>query len=88
MDIRQAHMLVEYVFNRPKGEPKQELGGVMNTLALLAQTEGMNMWEEAEIELTRCWDNIEKIKTKNKTKPRLNQDPNGADMILAKDMKS
>ena len=32
----EAHQLVDYVFNRPIGEPFQELGGVMVTLAALA----------------------------------------------------
>ena len=31
----EAHQLVDYVFNRPVGEPSQEVGGVMVTLAAL-----------------------------------------------------
>jgi len=71
MDEATAHKLVDYVFGRPKGEPKQELGGVMNTLAILSETNSMSMWVEAETELTRCWNNIDKIREKQKTKPVL-----------------
>ena len=71
--------LVEYVYDRPKGEPKQELGGVMNTLYLLAITHSMDPLEEGEIELNRCWDNIDKIRAKNdlKAKPYLNDSVRG-----------
>ena len=74
MDRETAHKLVDYVFGRPKGEPKQELGGVMNTLAILAETNSMSMWQAAEEELSRCWDNIETIKAKQKLKPAIEQD--------------
>lgn len=73
MDRKTAHELVDYVFGRPKGEPKQELGGVMNTLAILAETNSMSMWQDAETELTRCWNNVEKIKEKQKLKPVIKQ---------------
>lgn len=62
--------LVEYVYDRPWCEPKQELGGVMNTLNLLAITHSMDIHNEAEIELSRCWDNIQKIREKNDLKPK------------------
>ena len=71
MDKETAHKLVDYVFNRPRGEPKQELGGVMNTLAILAETNSMSMWAEGEDELVRCWNNIDKIREKQKAKPKL-----------------
>jgi len=71
--------LVEYVYDRPKGEPKQELGGVMNTLSLLAITAQMDPHEAGEVELNRCWDNIQKIREKNdlKDKPYLNDSVRG-----------
>lgn len=71
MDKETAHKLVDYVFNRPRGEPKQELGGVMNTLAILAETNSMSMWADGEAELVRCWNNIDKIREKQKAKPKL-----------------
>lgn len=75
MDRETAHKLVNYIFDRPKGEPKQELGGVMNTLAILSEINSMSMWEAAEKELSRCWNNIEKIKDKQKLKPVYVQEP-------------
>ena len=75
MDRETVHKLVNYIFDRPKGEPKQELGGVMNTLAILSEINSMSMWEAAEEELTRCWNNIEKIKDKQKLKPVYVQEP-------------
>lgn len=81
MDRETAHKLIDYVFDRPKGEPKQELGGVMNTLAILSETNSMGMWEAAEQELTRCWNDIDKIREKQKGKPILNRlDPRLADI--------
>lgn len=75
MDVFTAHRLVDYVFNRPPGEPKQELGGVMNTLGLLAETNSMSMWQDGEAELVRCWNNIDKIREKQKAKPVFNAFP-------------
>ena len=62
--------LVEYVYNRPVGEPKQEVGGVMITLAALCLANDMNMHTEAETELMRIWLNKEKIRQKQKAKPK------------------
>lgn len=45
--------LVHYVYNRPKGDPMQEVAGSAFTLALVAQVLGIDMMEEAEIELER-----------------------------------
>lgn len=66
----EAHQLVDYVFRRPVGDPRQEVGGVMNTLAALCLAHGMNMHVEAEIELARVWENIEKIRAKQAAKPK------------------
>src|SRR5579872_2306460 len=37
MPKHEAHQLVEYVYGRPVGEPNQEAGGVMVTLAALCR---------------------------------------------------
>lgn len=51
----EAHMLVDYVYARPVGDPHQELGGVMITLAALVNANRMDMetagWDEHE----RIW---------------------------------
>jgi len=49
----QAIALVEYVYNRPPGEPWQEIGGSIVTLAVLAQALGYSMATAGEVELGR-----------------------------------
>lgn len=48
-----CHRLVDYVFDRPKGEPSQEIGGVMVTLYALASVLGLNVSESARKEIER-----------------------------------
>jgi hypothetical protein len=76
---RRALALVEYVYGREPGEVDQEFGGVMNTLYLLGETGGKNLHELGEVELARCWDNVEKIRQKNllKNKDYLNDSVRG-----------
>lgn len=66
----EAHMLVDYVFDRPVGETFQEMGGVLTTFHALAAAVGLNAAYAGEAELARCWENIEKIRAKQATKPR------------------
>jgi hypothetical protein len=66
----EAHQLVDYVFDRPVGDPTQEVGGAMVTLAALCFARGMNMNLLGEIELERVWQNIEKIRAKQAAKPK------------------
>lgn len=66
----EAHKLVDYVFSRPVGEPQQEVGGTMVTLAALCLASDMNMHDCAEAELTSIFGNVEKIRTKNLSKPK------------------
>jgi hypothetical protein len=71
----EAHQLVDYVFNRPVGEPFQELGGVMVTLAALANAADLNMDIAAETELVRAWEIIDKIRAKAAAKPKFSPLP-------------
>lgn len=66
----EAHQLVDYVFGRPVGEPLQELGGTMVTLAALASCHDMDLNDAAEMELARVWTKIEKIRAKQLAKPK------------------
>ena len=61
--------LVDYVFSRPVGEPSQEVGGVMVTLAGLCSAIEINMDEAGDVELQRNWDRIQEIRKKQKGKP-------------------
>lgn len=65
----EAHMLVDYTFGRATGEPQQEVGGVMVTLAALCAAADLSMVDCSETELKRCWANIERIRAKQKSKP-------------------
>jgi hypothetical protein len=66
-----AHRLVDYVFDRPQGQPAQELGGVMVTIAALSSVHGFDMWQAGDAELARAWENIDKIRAKQQIKPQL-----------------
>jgi len=66
----EAHQLVDYVYGRPVGEPEQEVGGVMNTLAALCLAHGMDMHECGETELDRVWTKVEAIRAKQAAKPK------------------
>lgn len=66
----EAHQLVDYVFGRPVGEPAQEVGGAMVTLAALCLAKGLDMHDAAEIELARIWTKVEAIRAKQAAKPK------------------
>lgn len=65
----EAHQLVDYVFGRPVGEPAQEVGGVMVTLAALCLANDLDMHEAGETELARIWTKVEAIRAKQAAKP-------------------
>ena len=67
----EAHQLVDYVYGRAVGEPSQEVGGVMVTLAALCLAQDMDMHAAAETELTRIWGKVEQIRAKQAAKPAL-----------------
>lgn len=71
----EAHALVDYVFARPIGDLSQEVGGVMVTLAALCLASGVNMHDCGEIELTRVWEKIDKIREKQAAKTRYGSNP-------------
>lgn len=66
----EAHQLVDYVYGRPLGEPEQEVGGVMVTLAALCDVNQFDMTECAEAELARIWTKVVEIRAKQAAKPR------------------
>ncbi|MFS0771087.1 hypothetical protein [Sphingomonas sp. 1P08PE] len=66
----EAHQLVDYVFGRDVGEPAQEVGGVMVTLAALCLAHGLDMHADGETELARIWTKVEKIRAKQAAKPK------------------
>ena len=66
----EAHKLVDYVYGRPIGDPPQEVGGVMVTLAALCLANNMNMHWAGEVELARIWGKIDQIRAKQAAKPK------------------
>jgi hypothetical protein len=70
MTNSEAHQLVDYVYGRPIGETRQEVGGVMVTLAALCSSQDVDMIEDGEIELKRIWRNIDQIRAKQAAKPK------------------
>lgn len=69
MTEEQAITIAKYVFSRPVGEPKQEVGGVMITLMALCNAADIGMDKAYATEAERCWQNMEKIRNKNLAKP-------------------
>ena len=67
--------LVDYVFSRSKGDPDQEVGGVMVTLAALCIASDMDMHSAAETELARIWQKIDLIRAKQASKPQFSPLP-------------
>lgn len=78
----EAHQLVDYVFGRPVGEPSQECGGVMVTLAALCLANKLDMVECGESELVRIWSKIEQIRRKQAGKPKHSPLPQAVDEKL------
>lgn len=68
----EAHQLVDYVFGRPVGEPRQEVGGVMVTLAALCLANGLDVHADGEAELARISvpETVLKIRAKQAAKPK------------------
>jgi NTP pyrophosphatase (non-canonical NTP hydrolase) len=61
--------LIDYVYSRPIGETKQEVGGVLLTLAALCSANDIDLIDVGEVELARVWVNIKKIREKRSQKP-------------------
>lgn len=68
----EARRVVNYVFTRPKGDPAQEVGGTLVTLAVMCEALGLNMESCAENEYRRILSKTEEIRARNKSKPDFN----------------
>lgn len=99
LELLQAHgydrarvpTLVDYVFGRPVGEPAQEVGGVMVTLAGYCWVAGLDMHAAGDAELTRISqpEVMAKIRAKQEAKNALHFDtplPGGAAPALGADL--
>lgn len=61
--------LENYTWSRPRGEPPQEVGGVMITLAAYCLAHDLDMHQCGETELARIWTKVEAIRAKQAAKP-------------------
>ena len=68
VSVSQAYDMVDYVYGRKVGELQQEVGGTMVCLAALCAASGIDMEIAADVELTRCWSEIVKIRGKHLAK--------------------
>lgn len=66
----EAHQLVDYVYGRDVGDPPQEVGGVMVTLAALCLANDLDMHANGETELARIWTKVDAIRAKQAAKPK------------------
>lgn len=84
-DPARVAALTRYVFTRPVGQPNQELGGVMVTLAAYAHAAGLDMVEAGAEELKRIEQPavVEKCRIKQASKASINTplpgNPHGPD---------
>lgn len=71
MSCEDVLKMVEYTYSRPKGEPAQEVGGVMVTLTALCSANDIVLSQAAERELARILrpDTMEIIRQKQLNKP-------------------
>lgn len=67
---KDAHALVDYVFGRPVGEKRQEVGGTLVTLAALCDADDLDMTAAGEVELARNWTKVGKIRAKQAAAPK------------------
>lgn len=84
---QEVMQLVDYVFSRPKGLVRQELGGAMTTLHALANATHLDAAECGEEELERNWRNREKIRAKWLNKPKFGPLPEQEQAKLEMEMK-
>lgn len=71
MSAEDAFALVAYTWGRPVGKVRQEVGGVMTTLAALCLAAGVDMDDAADEELARIWMIIDIIRAKQQSKRKL-----------------
>jgi NTP pyrophosphatase (non-canonical NTP hydrolase) len=57
--------LVDYVYSRPKGQPGEEAGGTLLTLAALCNAADVDLATCGQSELDRVWKNIDHIRAKH-----------------------
>lgn len=65
----QLHQMVDYVYNRSAGEPKQEVGGVLITLISLCLSQEISPFDCADQERERIVNELDVIRQRQRDKP-------------------
>lgn len=68
VDQTHAERLLAHVMSRPSGQTRQEVGGLLVTVAALCNAAGVDMERAARDELDRCHEAIDKIAAKHAAK--------------------
>lgn len=71
----ECEQVLDYVYSRPVGDVKQEIGGTIITLSVLCSIFDVALDEQAETELERIWEKIDKIREKQLNKPKFSPLP-------------
>ena len=74
-DRNRLARIIGRVYSRPVGEPQQEVGGVMVTLAAYCGPMGVNLYSAATRELAHIWTRIEAIRGRQAEKRQLHEEP-------------
>ena len=69
LTAEKCHQMVDYVFGRPVGEVRQEIGGTFFCMLMLAQFEGIDADDALEEEIGRAWSKQKAIREKHAAKP-------------------
>lgn len=77
----ECHALVDYVYGRPIGEPFQEAGGALLTLAGLCAANDIPMAKAGDTELARVWSKIDLIRLKQASKPTGSPLPGSVELV-------
>lgn len=71
---KEVDRIKHYVFSRPVGELRNEVGGTYITLCNLCTSFVIDMEAAARETLLSCWRRIEQIRSKDAGKPRFRED--------------
>ena len=70
LPIEAIHNMIDYTYNRPVGEIKDEVGGVLICLAALCNANDVDMQTAVSVRMRLCYQNMEAIRLKHMAKPR------------------
>ncbi|MDX1739573.1 MAG: hypothetical protein R3261_15135 [Alphaproteobacteria bacterium] len=69
LNKQEAQVVLDYVYSRPAGDVRQEIGGAVLTLSAYCSAHNLDMLAMAEEELARIEKIPDKVREKHRTKP-------------------